>query len=53
LPDKTLQVNVDDYFFPDNSTAIKLPCANVAKYMLDELEANQCVKKGVCIGLEK
>ena len=42
-------INVDGYHFPDWSTINQIPRANVARFMLDIMESNEYVKKGVAI----
>jgi hypothetical protein len=51
--DKKESVNVNEYFFPDGSTGNAIPRANVAKFMLDELENKQYLKKAVAVDLPK
>jgi hypothetical protein len=46
-------VIVDQYFFPDYSTQVQIPRANVARFMLDALENKQYIQKGVAIDLPK
>ena len=43
--------NEDAYFFPNGKTTNITPRANVAKFMLDILDANKHLKKGVAINL--
>lgn len=43
----------DAYFFPDFSTVNQIPRANVAKFMLEEAEKNQYIRKGVAIDIPK
>ena len=40
-----------NYFSPE--TLNQIPVANVAKFMLDEIEKNQFVKKAVAIDMPK
>jgi len=51
IKDKKFQINLDGYFFPDNSVSRTMPRANVAKFMLDEMEKNEYIQKGVTIAL--
>ena len=41
------------FFFADNSTREKIPRANVAKFMLDEMVKNEHIRKGVAVDLPK
>ena len=51
--EKEIKVCEDDYFFPDFSTANKMPRANVARFMLDTLKNQSYVRQGVAIDLPK
>lgn len=51
--DLPVSVNKDAFHFQDGSTRNQVPRANVAKFMLDELEQNAYIKVGVAIDLPK
>jgi putative NADH-flavin reductase len=51
--DAELVVRPDAYFFEDGSNGGQLSRANVAKFMLDEIEKNEYIKKGVAIDFLK
>lgn len=44
-------VKPDAYHHGDAKTTKRTPRANVAKFILDELEKNEYIKKGVAIDL--
>jgi biliverdin reductase / flavin reductase len=49
IKDKKMLTNLNDCFFPGMSVSRTMPRANVAKFMLDEMENNQFIQKGVTI----
>jgi hypothetical protein len=51
--EKEVKVCEDDYFFPDRSTATRIPRANVARFMLDILKDNKYIQQGVAIDMPK
>jgi biliverdin reductase / flavin reductase len=51
--DKDVQVCENDYFFPDQSTGMRLPRANVARFMLDILHEKKFIRQGVAIDMSK
>lgn len=51
--EKEVKVQEDDYFFPDYSTANRIPRANVARCMLDILKDNKYPRQGVAIDMTK
>lgn len=53
LQDKKVEVKPDEYYFADAPASRQMPRADVAKFILDELENNQYIQKGVAIALQK
>jgi hypothetical protein len=51
--DTSVSVAENAYYFADYSTRNQIPRANVAKFMLDSLDAGTYFKKGVAIDLPK
>jgi hypothetical protein len=51
--EKEVKVNENDYWFPDQSTANKIPRANVARFMLDTLKDGKYIRQGVAIDMSK
>lgn len=51
--EKEVKVCEDDYFFPDYSTANRIPRANVARFMLDILKDGKYIRQGVAIDMPK
>ena len=51
---ETKEIVVEDkYHFEDNSGEVNMPRANVARFMIDIMESNQYLKKGVSIDMPK
>ena len=44
---------MDAYFFKNGTTQSQIPRANVAKVMLDIMENNEYVKKGIAVDMPK
>lgn len=53
LADAKETASVDAYYYPDQSTVNQIPRANVARFMLNTLESNEYLKKGVAVDLPK
>ena len=51
--EKEVKVCEDDYYFPDQSTVMQIPRANVAHFMLDILKENKYLRQGVAVDLPK
>ncbi len=51
--EKEVKVNENDYFFPDQSTANRIPRANVARFMLEILKDEKYIRQGVAIDMSK
>ncbi len=51
--EKEVKVNENDYYFPDQSTANRIPRANVARFMLDILKDEKYIRQGVAIDMSK
>lgn len=49
LCDKRPEVKINEYFFASTPTMHQMPRADVAKFMLDELDKNEFIKKGIAI----
>ena len=49
LCDKRPEVKINEYFFGSTPTMHQMPRADVAKFMLDELDKNEFIKKGIAI----
>ncbi|CAF1134051.1 unnamed protein product [Adineta ricciae] len=48
---KEVKVNENEYFFPDQSTANRIPRANVARFMLDILKDEKYLRQAVAIDM--
>ena len=46
-----MKVNENEYFFPDQSTANRIPRANVARFMLDILKDEKYLRQAVAIDM--
>ncbi len=51
--EKEVKVYENDYFFPDYSTASRIPRANVARFMLDILKDGKYIRQGVAVDMPK
>ncbi|CAF1427482.1 unnamed protein product [Rotaria sordida] len=51
--EQEVKVCENDYYFPDQSTVISIPRANVARFMLDILKDNKYIRQGIAIGMPK
>jgi len=51
--EKAVKICENDYFFPDYSTANRIPRANVARFMLDILKEEKYFRQGVAIDMTK
>jgi len=49
--EKEVKVNENGYFFPDKSTANRIPRANVARFMLDTFKDGKYVRQAVAIDM--
>ncbi|CAF1315585.1 unnamed protein product [Adineta ricciae] len=49
--EKEVKVNENEYFFPDQSTANRIPRANVARFMLDILKDEKYLRQAVAIDM--
>jgi hypothetical protein len=49
--EKEVKVYENDYFFPDHSTAGRIPRANVARFMLDILKDEKYIRQGVAVDM--
>jgi len=48
---KEVKVNENEYHFPDQSTANRIPRANVARFMLDILKDEKYIRQAVAIDM--
>ena len=53
LQDKKIEARQGEYYFANYSASNQMPRADVAKFMLDELENGQYIQKGVAIAFQK
>lgn len=51
--EKEVKVCENDYYFPDQSTVMQMPRANVARFMLDILRDNKYLRQGIAVDLPK
>ncbi|CAF2545826.1 unnamed protein product [Rotaria sp. Silwood2] len=49
--EKEVKVNENEYFFPDQSTANRIPRANVARFMLDILKHEKYIRQAVAVDM--
>ena len=51
--EQEVKVCENDYYFSDKSTTLRIPRANVARFMLDILKNEKYIRQGIAVGLSK
>ena len=51
--EKEVKVCENDYHFPDQSTAMRIPRSNVARFMLDLFKEKKFLRQGIAIDMPK